>query len=264
MNLTEQQIRQEIRSQIKKIIKEVRGSVDADIMINVINRLPDALRAQFPEIGYTVIQGGKEIRPFDLVQTLVRYPSVYKIGNEINFGMHLGDSYRNLLPTREEIAQATQFISHWLGRRGWYIMFSNTQNYGQVLTISALPKHNEIVSTDDVLYHMTDLINVDKIKKQGLVPRGSIERGFPPRIYLFTNRKDLEEQLLNNKEAWEDSSSWHPKLTKTPDVVVIEIDKNALRKGTKFEIDPEFYGSKGHIYTRSHIPPEAIIRITKV
>jgi ribosomal protein L21E len=114
------------------------------------------------------------------------------------------------------------------------------------------------------MYHLTDVAAVESIKRSGLTPRGSVSRGYPPRVYLFTNVVDLNEQIENNIEAWEPGLSWNDQLTKSPDMVVIEIDPGALRKGTKFEVDPEYSGSTGAVYTKSHIPPEAIVKITPV
>jgi len=248
----------------RQLIKEVRGSIPTDVMMGVVGRLPDILRDQFPSVGHAVVRGGKEIRPFDLVQQFVKYPPVFSLGEEVRFALHLGDGYLSLLPSDSDVLSVIRFISGWLGKRGWYIYKTGRQSMGEMLTISILPIENAYVSPGKVMYHLTDVAAVESIKRSGLTPRGSVSRGYPPRVYLFTNVDELNDQIKNNIEAWEPGLSWNDKLTKSPDMVVIEIDPGALRKGTKFEVDPEYSGSTGAVYTKSHIPPEAIVKITPV
>jgi len=262
MKLSEVQVRQEIRSQIVKLLKEARGSIEVDVLMKALARLPDTLRSAFPGVGYSVVRGRKEIRPFDFIQEFVRYPPIFSIGSEVKFGMHLGDSYRNLLVSKEDLDAVIKFIGEWLSRRGWYVFSSGLGDMGERLSISALPKNNPYVASGDFMYHLTDLSSVESIKKRGLVPRGNVERGFPPRVYLFTNEAALNSQVEENREAWSESGfRWNPTLTKTPDVAVVVLDPRAFRKGTKFEIDPEYYGDEGYVYTKSHIPPEAVVQI---
>ena len=52
MKLSEVQVRQEIRAQIVKLLKEVRGSVEADVLMSSLARLPETLRSAFPGVGY--------------------------------------------------------------------------------------------------------------------------------------------------------------------------------------------------------------------
>lgn len=262
MKLSEVQVRQEIRAQVVKLLKEVRGSVEADVLMSALARLPDALRAAFPGVGHRVVRAQKEILPFDFVQEFVRYPPIFLTGSEVRFSMHLGDGYRKLLVSKEELAAVVKFIGEWLSRRGWYIFFSGLGDMGERLSVSALPKNNPFVTPGDFMYHLTDLSSVESIKKRGLVPRGSQKRGFPPRVYLFTNVDALNSQVEQNREAWAETGfRWHPTLTKTPDVAVVVLDPRAFRKGTKFEVDPEYLGDEGYVYTKSHIPPEAVVEI---
>lgn len=265
MKLSEVQVRQEVHAQIVKLLKEVRGSVEADVLMSSLARLPGEIRSAFPGVGHRVIRGQKEILPFDFVQEFVKYPPVFLSESEVRFGMHLGDSYRELLVSKEELAAVLKFIGEWLSRRGWYIFFSGLGDRGERLSVSALPKNNPFVTTGDFMYHLTDFSSVESIKKRGLVPRGSQERGFPPRVYLFTNVDALNRQVEENREAWAETGfRWNPTLTKTPDAVVIVLDRRAFRKGTKFEVDPEYLGDEGYVYTKSHIPPEAVVKIIPV
>jgi hypothetical protein len=265
MKLSEVQVRQEIRAQIVKLLKEVRGSVEADVLMSSLARLPDALRSAFPGVGHRVVRGQKEILPFDFIQEFVRYPPVFLSGSEVRFGMHLGDAYRELLVSKDELALVVKFIGEWLSRRGWYIFSSGLGDRGERLSVSALPKNNPFVTPGDFMYHLTDLSSVEGIKKRGLLPRGSDERGFSPRVYLFTNVDALNRQAEENREAWAETGfRWNPTLTKTPEAAVIVLDPRAFRKGTKFEVDPEYLGDPGYVYTKSHIPPDAIVKIIPV
>jgi len=100
------------------------------------------------------------------------------------------------------------------------------------------------------MYHVTEKLYINKIKKQGLIPisHSKIEN-HPDRIYLFDNmdsasyyRNDIIERY--NK--------------KNDDILILEIDTRLVNKIQLYE-DPKFGEDWGAYYTYSNISPFAII-----
>jgi hypothetical protein len=255
-----------LRSLIREfMLHEVRGSISSEEMIRAVRKLPSLLREAHPEVGYAVKRGTNIMLPFTLVKTYVKLPEVFSDGDSVNFSIHLGDGYSNLLPTSEQIEAVKLTISDFFRKREWYVHSAKVSGYGDNLSISAMPEKTDLVNPNGMLYHLTDKKNLSSIMKKGLVPRVSKtpgERMYGPRVYLFTSRQELDEQIDQNKEAHLSSGySWNPKLTETSDTVVLVIDPSKLRKGTKLQRDPEFSGSTGAVFTKSHLPPECIVSV---
>jgi len=115
-------------------------------------------------------------------------------------------------------------------------------------------------------YHLTDQINVSSIKGKGLVPRSSTDKErsehtfqYPNRVYLFTKRQDVGRAIRDFVPQSEDDDRGMF-LTKTPDVAILMIDLTEVDSRTKFYEDPA-YPSDGAVFTYTHIPSEAIVRI---
>jgi RNA:NAD 2'-phosphotransferase (TPT1/KptA family) len=250
------------------LLHEVRGSISNEEMIRVVEKLPSFLRSIHPDVGYEVTRGTKKLLPFTLVKSYTNKPEIFSDGDSVSFSIHLGDGYANLLPTADQIKAVNLTISDFFRKRQWYLHSSRISGYGGDLSIEVMPEKTDIVHPENVLYHLTDKKNLSSIMKKGLVPKISKtpnERMYGPRVYLFTSRQELDEQIDQNKEAHLSSGySWYPKLTETSDVVVLVIDTKKLRKGTKLQRDPEFGGSTGAVFTKSHVPPESIIDVESV
>ena len=241
-------------------------SISDEEMKKAIERLQDDLRRKFPNVGFAV-KSGTTIQPFTLRKTFAIHPKIVDTGNSWMFSLSLGDYYdKEKMPTEEEVAAVVKYIDHtYMKRRGWYV--SNHNVSGGKLVLEIMPEGaNRLTDVPATVYHLTDTQNVPKISSQGLKPKGSDDpdRKYTARVYVFTSLDLLEEQIKQNIDAHEDSFSWHPKLTKTLDMSVVEIDTSKLRQGTKFYRDPEFSGNEGAYYTYTHIPPEAIVAIKKV
>lgn len=155
------------------------------------------------------------------------------------------------------IKKLRDHLSIWAAHRGWFIdMFNDEQLPGIYLTFEK--NYTEEEKPKQFLYHLTDANLTATIQKQGLKPEHKrVEWGYPDRVYVFRNKRELEEGLRYNKEAWSEGGRT---LTRTRNVVIFQIDTSKLRKGTKFHIDRDWQiGSEtGAWYTYTHIPPEAI------
>lgn len=231
---------------------------------NSIKRLPDELRKKFPEIDYITLRGGKPILPFELKKIWVKHPEILKDKDSFHFGIHLGNSFEEKLPSEEETKRIVEFIKEYIKNRGWHVFSWNFTGRGETLQVEILPEKTEQLKiVPDVLYHLTDTANIPSIKRNGLKPRASFkqERSYSPRIYLFSDKELLEQQIKQNIEAHKEGGIWNPKLTKTLDMSIVVVNTEKLKKGIKFYRDPEFGGSLGAYYTFSDIPKESISNI---
>lgn len=103
------------------------------------------------------------------------------------------------------------------------------------------------------MFHVTELKNIEKIKKSGLIPvsYSKIEK-HPDRIYLFDN--------INSANYFKNDLIERYNL-ENDNVIILEIDTRLINK-IKLYIDPKF-GKKewGAYYTYSNISPFAIINL---
>lgn len=115
-------------------------------------------------------------------------------------------------------------------------------------------------------YHLTDQRNVGSIQSKGLVPRSSTDQErsehtfqYPNRIYLFTKRQDVSRAIRDFvPNSHDDDRGMF--LTKTPDVSILMVDLTEVDSRTKFYEDPA-YPSDGAVFTYTHIPSDAIVRV---
>jgi hypothetical protein len=111
----------------------------------------------------------------------------------------------------------------------------------------------EIDKIPKALYHITPLINWEKIKKNGLAPKSRSKATFhPDRIFLANNEQDAEEL----------GSKFYQK-TGVKDWVVLKIN-TALVPGDYLKLYQDVnYKDKG-FYTLNNIPPIAIEKIKDI
>ena len=107
----------------------------------------------------------------------------------------------------------------------------------------------------DILYHITPIERIERIKKQGLSPKSNSKRSYhPERIYFSYDEDELREikdQLFKSEVNKERLSG---------EYVVIEVNINKLPKQIKLYSDPNF--SDG-VYTYDSIPPQ-YLKFTKI
>jgi len=89
------------------------------------------------------------------------------------------------------------------------------------------------------LYHVTSRDSVEKIKKQGLVPKSRNKKSIhPDRIYMVVNKEDFDKTDLFDYLS---------------QPVILEIDNSNLK--LKLHNDVNFDGA---VYTTDNIPPQSI------
>jgi hypothetical protein len=123
---------------------------------------------------------------------------------------------------------------------------SNFKDYGYELGLVFIyePKFDKKSEKIDTLYHITDFDNIEKIEKQGLIPKSKSKKSIhPERIYLGTNKEDLLDGPL---------SEWVNKP------VLYEIDNRELNLKLHKDVNME-----NAVYTTDNIPPSKLKRISR-
>lgn len=261
-------IRAYVRNMLSNLQEGRQKSITGQEMVRAIERLSNELRDMFPDVAFPVTKAGEKILPFSPKKIWTKYPPVFlRSEEEIIFGLHLGDGYSGNVPNENELISVVEHIKSFMKNRGWYVFNWETQSRGETLRIEIYPDVTGGVEVEgDHLYHLTDKKNLSSILSKGLTPSTSKDpnRGYGQRVYLFSDKGLLDQQIKQNKDAHSDSGGWNSKLTSTPDMSVVVIDSKKLRRNTKLRRDPEFGGDKGAIYTFTHVPPEAIDHVYDV
>ena len=170
-----------------------------------------------------------------------------------NFDAILKVAVETLGPVAEEMGWfITDTSKNW---RSATMLFES--NYGSQVPNKKLPP---------VMYHVTNVKNVENILQNGLVPSRPVAKGeirtrrYNPRIYLATT----------DKMAAIVRSQFHQGAIRNPDVIfkkqepekftTLKIDTASLPKDIKFYYDDEMQGAqrKMSVWTYDAIPPQAI------
>lgn len=134
---------------------------------------------------------------------------------------------------------------------GWEFSGKNNRWYtfsksGVGKTVSSIPK---------TLYHFSAYWNKDRILKKGLIPKSVKDRDnfrYSERIFLLKDYKlDSIKELAFYVHNYDNDHD----IPEDIPIVVFAIDTSKLRPGTKFYEDS---GHPGAIWTKTHIPAEAI------
>lgn len=126
----------------------------------------------------------------------------------------------------------------------------------EYLDLHFLPKYRkeneiDVKSIYPVLYHVTKTKRVDKILKQGLVPKSKNDAfNYPDRIHLMIGPRN---PMIVKSFGWSLYSKSKDKSDSK--YTILEIDTSKLPDNIKFYGDPDY--AKG-LYTLDNIPPECI------
>lgn len=238
------------------------SALPAKVMIRALEeRLPTELQARFPGVGVVAQYGPETIKPFSVLETSRPYD-----GTVLMVTMHIGlkpdPTYRSQHGfDNKPIADV---IRGFAAKRGWILhdvrnLPDYHPEYFAIKFVLMPDKAQQPERIPVYLYHITDVQNVSRIKREGLKPMAKVSKGrnYPGRVYVFL-RRDLMERIIEQNAEAHNGNDGYQKLTKTPHVAVLTIDSDKLRPNTKFYIDPEFDGDSDAAYTYTHIPPEAI------
>lgn len=175
---------------------------------------------------------------------------------------------RSLKETAEEIILD---LKTYLQNVGWFA--KNVSSRHNRVTIVSEPRYGKRLEISEPLYHTTNVENLESIQRKGLVPRSrhlkedyeywgnQVARKYPERIYLSKDLPSAQkmQEMLQTAETWAsaggDPEAFYYGQGDTPDYVLLKIDPDQLKPGTKFYVDPDY--PEG-VYTYTSIPPEAI------
>lgn len=154
---------------------------------------------------------------------------------------------------------------------GWYYATSLTEVKIKELNYEALkkiprrftlvfePKFDVLLSQDEIpdkLYHITKSSLLDKIKRNGLVPKSNgMFTNHPERVYLFIEKPNLASVSATFKYGKGHSDD--------EEYCLLEIDGNKLNKSNKIYIDPNSNAVMA-CFTLEPIPPYAMTVLEKL
>lgn len=140
-----------------------------------------------------------------------------------------------------------------------YFEYQEHRNYGAFKIYVFEPRYSEDV-TDKVrqkyhyLFHATPTIYVQKILKNGLVPRHRNTLFlYPSRVYCMAGNNLSREQIYTIKNI--KAERGQKRLHDSNHYTILKIDISEIPDNVKFFADPM---EKDSIYTHNNIPPQAI------
>ena len=145
---------------------------------------------------------------------------------------------------------------------GYFPSETKVSKDGTTLYIYYEPRHqnkvNELVQDEEYIYHLTHTNKVNKILKNGLVPKTNNKKFlYPDRIYCFLHEPDVDDCLILMKQFYNEEL----KKAKQKNITVyngtytlLKIDTE-LVKNIDFSYDPNAIDC---VYTYDNIPPQAI------
>ena len=152
-------------------------------------------------------------------------------------------------------------LIHFMNTCGYYKLL-NPRHYKGLLIITFEQKFakdiTNIVKTYKYLYHATPSINVNKILKNGLIPKHKNNVfSYPDRIYLMGTKTDeLSNHQLCIMKMIQDFRDKTEHLDDN-EYTILQIDIKKLPENIKFYSDPSIPDGNG-VYTFDNIPNYAI------
>jgi len=258
-----------LREEVRKVLAELIESTSQECPFLIGNEEDDIdwYESGLKSLNVKLFKEGLiKTYPFDFaVQRLGKYGSVKLISNKIYLGL------------KKEYFNKIEGLVKYLNTLGYFAAtfkvlgkgqevspenYKNLSDYKDVLSVAneaqqiwieIEAKYDDSINDSEFLYHLTLKNNLDKIKKQGLVPKSKSKKSYhPSRIYVVDNIKSLQQLLVQFSEIENKNIS---------DYVILKIGYN-LSGNPKLYNDPNFL-SLGY-YVVDNIPPEAIVEIIEV
>ena len=167
-------------------------------------------------------------------------------------GINVHAQYLKEMSTAQEIVALVKRLAQ---EHGWIVSEAHAVEWkpgSHKAVIRVVPGEGSEAAAER-LFHITDQEAVPSILRTGLHPSKARE-WLPERVYLFPSIDSLKVGLVLNERRHE-MGGRAEKLTKTPNVAVLEIDGTKI-PNLKLRDDPEWSGDA--VYTSSPIPPSAI------
>lgn len=142
-----------------------------------------------------------------------------------------------------------------------YFSYKENEIKGDKIYLYFEPKYTTDITNyvNGSLFHLTDTVYLDKIKKYGLVPRSKNSSfKYPDRIYLMPRLDDRTQHQLskikNARERAKQNSDYHNPSDESK-YIILKIDSTKIPNNVRFYADPMSRG----IFTYGNIPPSAIV-----
>ena len=136
----------------------------------------------------------------------------------------------------EEIKQHLQYNANEMAKE-------YGKDMDDLMVLHFLPKYGYKTNVPDMVYHVTEKHNLEKILRYGLVPKTKNKKAYhPDRVYLATNLSRISD-LYNDMNF------------DVTDPVIIKIDLSDVKDHMEFYKDEHFPTG---VYTLSNIGPERI------
>lgn len=259
-----------IREEVRKILSELieLTSSECPFLLGNENDTNDWYESGLKSLSVKLFKEGLiKTYPFDFaVQRLGKYGSVKLISNKIYLG--LKKEYFNKIDGLVKYLNTLGYFAATFKvlEKNQEVSPDNYKNFNDIKDASSVIDNAQQVwieieakyddSTEDApsfFYHLTSKSALDKIKKQGLVPRSKSKKSHhPDRIYIVDDLRSLSQLLIQFSEIEGKDLS---------DYVVLKIDYNLTSK-PKIYNDPNFL-SLGY-YVVDNIPPTAIVDVIEV
>lgn len=156
-------------------------------------------------------------------------------------------------------------LSKIMNACGYILSYKETIMEGIILKLEYEKKFQEeirgLVGKYKYIYHLTPSVYVNKIMKQGLVPKNSNKYlSYPPRIYFILDKQTINYKMLanmlynaeysySNEKDKENISQYKDEYT------LLRCDTSKLIGKVKFYIDNNLPNS---VYVTENIPPQFI------
>lgn len=256
-----------LREEVKRILSELIGSAsnsECPFLIGNEGDVDDWYEKGVKNMNLKLFKEGLiKTYPFDFaIQRLGEYGSVKLISNKIYLGLKSKyfDRLSGLIKYFDTLGY---FVATFKVLKkgleinpGNYINVSDLESAlgasedAQQIWLEIEAKFDELGDAPEFLYHLTLNVNLDKIKKQGLVPRSKSKKSYhPDRVYVVDDIKSLRQILVQFSEIENKVVSNYS---------VLKIDYSLAGK-PKLYNDPNFL-SFGY-YSTENIPPKAIVSI---
>lgn len=257
-----------LRTEIKKILNELIESTINEECPFIVGNEEDVF--DWYENGAKSVnvklfkEGLIKTYPFDFtVQRLGKYGSVKLISNKIYLGLN-----KHFFENIEGIIKYLNTLGYFVAtfkvleksqemKPENYKNFNNIEDVlnvvgnAQQIWIEIEAKHDKSFdSVSSFFYHLTSKNNLNRIKRQGLVPKSNAKKSYHPhRIYIVDEINSLKELLVQFSEI---------EGKKVSDYVILKIDYNLTNK-PKIYNDPNFL-NLGYYFV-DNIPPKAIVDV---
>jgi hypothetical protein len=146
-------------------------------------------------------------------------------------------------------------LKHFFNTCGWPVAEEYNHETDKTLVVITFEKRRQEdeLPVPNFLYHLTPENKVNKILKNGLVPKAQNKLGeHPDRIYFF-----LQKDLTLNYKSYADDfwASGHKKETRDVKYALLKIDTKKCQNDFKIYGDPNMIRG---VWTFNNVPPEAI------